>query len=417
MKDTVHRPFEDVSVLDAAIADATGDFRTDFDRVITWCFENHRTAKDPRAEMRMPPESYGLMQEGAKDPSLADLKAHAKTMISHGGSAWQWLYDNLADEDSKKLLLTLLAYRSLGWKYVPMPLDTPAFWKALGELNARAAASPKGTQIDTGFLNLVLSPFDLKPDGHDMNIFADGFGVFSEIFYSQYNYRGAGMTIMPKPGDVVFDCGSCFGATSLFLADQVGEEGRIFSFEFLPDNVDVFQKNMSKNPELARRVTLTKSPVWSDDGVNMAVHGSGPATYVSLMHQPLSKKRSKFSRWLKKFRRRIKSSLGMKVRPPIPEPSLVVSAVSVDAERARRSLDRLDFIKMDIEGAELAALQGAEQSIRAYRPTLAICVYHKLPDFYEIPQYIDGLGLGYKFYLQHSTVHGDETVLFASARD
>jgi hypothetical protein len=44
-------------------------------------------------------------------------------------------------------------------------------------------------------------------------------------------------------------------------------------------------------------------------------------------------------------------------------------------------------------------------------------VYHKLIDFFEIPQLLHGLNLGYRFYLQHSTVHGDETVLFAQARD
>ena len=73
----------------------------------------------------------------------------------------------------------------------------------------------------------------------------------------------------------------------------------------------------------------------------------------------------------------------------------------------------VDFIKMDIEGAESEALEGAKQTIRAFHPKLAISVYHKLDDFWTIPKYIDQLGMGYRFYLRHFTIHREETVLFA----
>ena len=68
---------------------------------------------------------------------------------------------------------------------------------------------------------------------------------------------------------------------------------------------------------------------------------------------------------------------------------------------------------MDIEGAELKALHGAESTLRKFRPKLAISVYHQLVDIVEIPRYLARLGLEYKFYLGHYTIHLEETVLYA----
>ncbi|MBQ9274399.1 MAG: FkbM family methyltransferase [Succinivibrio sp.] len=74
---------------------------------------------------------------------------------------------------------------------------------------------------------------------------------------------------------------------------------------------------------------------------------------------------------------------------------------------------RVTFIKMDIEGAELQALQGAATLIRRNKPKLAICVYHRPEDILTIPAYILSLNPDYTLYLRHHTFEATETVLYA----
>lgn len=71
------------------------------------------------------------------------------------------------------------------------------------------------------------------------------------------------------------------------------------------------------------------------------------------------------------------------------------------------------FLKMDIEGAELKALQGAKETITRCRPRMAICIYHKPEDIYEIPIYIMSLNPDYKLFVRRYDSLCIETVLFA----
>lgn len=75
------------------------------------------------------------------------------------------------------------------------------------------------------------------------------------------------------------------------------------------------------------------------------------------------------------------------------------------------------FIKMDIEGAEMQALQGADKLISQNLPKLAICLYHKTEDMWEIPLYIKQHWSEYKIYIRHHTDLLNETVCYAVKAD
>ena len=68
---------------------------------------------------------------------------------------------------------------------------------------------------------------------------------------------------------------------------------------------------------------------------------------------------------------------------------------------------------MDIEGAEYRALLGAKETIKKYRPKMALSVYHKPQDIIEIPTLLLEYHEDYKFALRQYSSIGDETVLYA----
>lgn len=71
------------------------------------------------------------------------------------------------------------------------------------------------------------------------------------------------------------------------------------------------------------------------------------------------------------------------------------------------------FIKMDVEGAELAALRGAARTIAARKPKLALSAYHKPEDLFALPAAIAALRPDYQFRLLHHSAGLFDTVLYA----
>ena len=75
---------------------------------------------------------------------------------------------------------------------------------------------------------------------------------------------------------------------------------------------------------------------------------------------------------------------------------------------------RVDFIKMDIEGAEYDALIGARKTLIACTPVLAISIYHKVEDLYRLQLLIEEICPGrYDYYIRHYSPTVIETILYA----
>jgi len=86
---------------------------------------------------------------------------------------------------------------------------------------------------------------------------------------------------------------------------------------------------------------------------------------------------------------------------------------SVEVDRIDNIVnERVDYIKLDIEGEEHVAVEGAKETIKRYKPILAICVYHRAEDWYKIPEKILEMEPNYNLYLRHYMEGIFESVMY-----
>jgi FkbM family methyltransferase len=276
----------------------------------------------------------------------------------------------LADERSKQILIELLAYKLLGYTKVKLSLNNEYYWRLRKSTYRMCREEKVKVDFQEGYLHL----FDLKPIGYNIKIYYIMTGILNDFLLEQYKYKNL---IKVDTNDIVIDAGGCWGDTALYFA-ALGA-ANIFSFEFIESNVDIMKKNMNLNDHLKKKIQIVERPLWDHSDVKMSYQDRGPASKVDIDD---------------KYRNS-------------------VLTITIDDIVKQKNIDRIDFIKMDIEGAEFNALKGAENTIKAFKPKLAISAYHKFDDLYRLPKLIKSIRNDYRFYLDYYTIVADEIILYA----
>lgn len=291
------------------------------------------------------------------------------------------IWDNLCNID-RELLVSLAAYKVLGYKKVKLPRNNTDYWNAINR--AKTLASPADT-YDPHFMHFILQKFDLKPIGFDLNFYFSEIGVAIDFIIEQYTYKQNGKNFVAvEKGDTVLDVGACWGDTALYFASKAGDTGKVYSFEFIPDNIKLFKTNTTLNPRINPQIELVEHPVSNISNQIIYFKDNGPGSIV-------------------KFE-------------PFEEHTGTATTISIDDFVHSNDITVVDFIKMDIEGAEPLALLGAVETIKKFRPKLAIAIYHSMDDFFNIPDWILNLDLDYEIFIGHYTIHAEETICFAKPR-
>ncbi|MBU3845034.1 MAG: FkbM family methyltransferase [Candidatus Anaerobiospirillum pullicola] len=180
-----------------------------------------------------------------------------------------------------------------------------------------------------------------------------------------------------REGDIFLDCGACLGDTALWAYSKGAKT--VYSFEPSPANYKYLQLNFKQN-HIAEDLAIL-SAVGKEKGTlpflleNQQLH-AGACRCIS-----------------EEWAQEIEGSTNADLKKALTR----VDCIKLDDFCKERNVTPT-FIKMDIEGAELDALQGAAATIKQHKPRLAICLYHNVAHMWEIPAYVKSLVPEYKLY-------------------
>jgi FkbM family methyltransferase len=221
---------------------------------------------------------------------------------------------------------------------------------------------------------------------------ARGLSIYTPLRRRNY-YTGnhephvlAAVAAVVQPGMVACDVGSYLGYFMLALAALVGPTGRVYAFEPLPKHTQLLQKTVTRNR--LTQVMLVPRAVGSETGSAVLEEGANPSM----------------------TRLADGTASGRIHRYTVP-----VTTLDDWAEKAHPP--RLDLIKLDIEGYELAALQGAARVLAQYRPVV-LCEVHRGVDVpYQPSELVAWLqAAGYRVDLIPPPQRTSETLAEALAR-
>lgn len=299
-------------------------------------------------------------------------------MIAPHEEKLEKVYSQL-DEKSKKTVVEVLAYHMLGFEKVWLSTNNKHYYRAIKKVEELADSKDF---VQSNYKSFVLNKFDLASLGYDVRLYFNTVGIVIDFVIEQYAYKKNDQPVVEaERGDVVLDLGACWGDTAHYFASKAGKEGKVYSFEFIPENIRLFKKNLGLNPDLKKNITIVEHPVSDVSDIEVYYKDNGPGSIMK--------------------------------SEPFTEQTGSVKTICIDDFVERYNVEKVDFIKMDIEGAEPLALKGAIKTIKKFRPKLAIANYHGLDDFTNIPKWILDLDLGYEIFIGHYTIHAEETVCFA----
>ena len=190
----------------------------------------------------------------------------------------------------------------------------------------------------------------------------------------QYNIKNI---FEVKNDAVVFDIGAFKGDTAYFFSKKCSNKARIYAFEPDENNYKILLKIKDKyklNNVIASNILFSNSE-----------------TEINFLSMDLNR------------------------------PAIKMKSTTIDKFVEENNIEKIDYIKMDVEGAEKNILEGAIKTIKKFKPSLAIAIYHGgklfMEDFYNIPIFIKNvINEDYEYYIRTFSPWGGETILFCKPK-
>lgn len=280
----------------------------------------------------------------------------------------------LADQRSRELYVDLIRYRLAGHLHVRIGTAVHDLQAEAQRCRDSFSAAPSNLALSGLFGAMLHYEGTWRGQHYVVDTIPDG--LLPSLVYRQYYFERAGISIQPEPGDHVIDAGAFAGEVAVVFSKSVGPAGRVYAFDPVENHLAICRLNFARPGY--DNVVLFPYAVGDRTVDAPTIHSAeyNPGYRASSSEVPVPTRR-------------------------------------IDDLVASGEIARVDFLKMDVEGSEMAALRGSEATIRRFRPKLAISIYHKPTDFSEIVNYVHDLGLGYSLFIDQHTIYEEETVLYA----
>ena len=200
------------------------------------------------------------------------------------------------------------------------------------------------------------------------------FALFHIISLKQYNVKNI---FEVKEDATIFDIGAWKGDTAYFFSKKCSNKARIYAFEPDENNYKVLLKIKDKyklNNVIASNILFSNSEA-----------------EINFLSMDLNRQAVK------------------------------MKSTTIDKFVEENNIEKIDYIKMDVEGAEKNILEGSIKTIKKFKPSLAIAIYHGgklfMEDFYNIPIFIKNvINEDYEYYIRTFSPWGGETILFCKPK-
>jgi len=197
--------------------------------------------------------------------------------------------------------------------------------------------------------------------------------IVDDFGYYNYKYKA-------KSGDIIIDAGANLGHISIFFSKCVGKSGKVFCFEPDKHNVKQLESNIKLNKDLEDNIILQDMLLWNEDTL---IDFEEAGTVGSS------------AKWFSGNANVVKKQ-----------------AITIDSWVKQNNINRLDLIKMDIEGAEIEAVEGCLETMKTLKPNFAIASYHIIngePTYLKLEEFFKKNNYPYKTV----TFRGNEIITFA----
>ncbi|WP_288681185.1 FkbM family methyltransferase [uncultured Brachyspira sp.] len=279
------------------------------------------------------------------------------------GENFNIFYDMLKDNISKKFFKKAIIYRYM-----------LAFYpEAFGNIKNSMHLVFKYSIVNIFYWIFKRILFIIQKFKYPLEI--EVFITFYIFGLKQYNMKNI---FEVKNDAVVFDIGAFKGDTAYFFSKKCSNKARIYAFEPDENNYKVLLKIKDKyklNNVIASNILFSNSEA-----------------EINFLSMDLNRQAVK------------------------------MKSTTIDKFVEENNIEKIDYIKMDVERTERNILEGSIKTIKKFKPSLAIAIYHGgklfMEDFYNIPIFIKNvINEDYEYYIRTFHPTGLETILFCKPKD